>query len=95
MHVQDSPLLKLNKPWSEDLHKEHSAVAGRPDEQHPVELCLGERDVALKDGKGFSSVRVGSLAEKDTQLYAATYSAKHLNKQRLPGGAGLSVNKSC
>ncbi len=87
--------LKLSKPRSEDLHNEHNAAASRPDEQHPVELCLGDRDVALKDGKGFSSVRVGSCTEKDTQLDAATYSAKHLNKQRLPGGAGLSVNKSC
>ena len=46
------------------------------------------------DGKGFGSVRDGSHTEKDQQLDAATYNVKHLNKQRLPGGAGLSVNKS-
>ena len=86
--------LKICQPRSEDLNTEPARPPAVLTSYSPWSKSLG---AGLKQGgmaKGFSSVRVGSLAEKDTQLYAATYSVKHLNKQRLPGGAGLSVNKS-
>ena len=93
MHVQDSQPSQDMQAQERGPQQRTRAAAGRPDEQQYVE-CLGDWTVALKDGKGFGSVREGSHTEKDQQLDAANYNEKHSYKQKPPGGAGLSVMKS-
>ena len=94
MHVQDSQPSQDMQAQERGPQQRTRAAAGHPDKQQSVEQRLGDRTVALKDGKGFGSVREGSHTEKDQQLDAANYNEKHSYKQKPPGEAGLSVMKS-